>query len=211
MVLMFIVAVVAILAPNTTRPKVLEQFLKLGKGLGFSATSLERVDPKTGKFSTFDKSIEGSIDNRQLRIRTREVSDGESSHWEFYATWRCKNVHKLRMDVYPEGFFSKVRKKFGMQDIEIFNERFDDRFIIQCNHKHFPLQTFSGEFCAKILKQNSSLGNISITKDGVRYTEKICLESDKTNARLTTIIAIMRELAEMVDDWKPMYRISKSA
>lgn len=203
-----IIIIIAILIPNTKRPKVLEKFKKLGKELGFNANVLEQVDTSIKKFKAFDKAIEGFVDNRKLRIKAKEVSNGDSNYWTFMATWQCQNIHRLKVDLFQEGVFNKVRKKFGMQDIEIFNEDFDNRFIIQCNHRHFPLQMFSNQFCEKILKLSSKLGKIEVSQNSVRYTENICLDDDQKIKRLKNIVLEMRELATMVDSWTPTYKKS---
>ncbi|MCP4441927.1 MAG: hypothetical protein GY810_23715 [Aureispira sp.] len=190
---------------------MVDQLLKLGAGVGLSLESLERVDPKLGKSLTFDKSIKGFVDNRYLKIRARDIaigdlsdggaSGGDYAEWEFYATWRCDNPHKVRMEIYPQGLMNKIRKKFKKQKTETL----DNHLVSLSNQKDFPLELLVEEYYAELLGDNNLSGKISITKDGVRYTEKVCLDSDETNARLIQIITILRELAEMLDKWAPLH------
>ena len=45
------------------------------------------------------------------------------------------NKDEFYFCIYPEGFFSKIRKFFGMQDVEIGDELFDKQFIIKSNNE----------------------------------------------------------------------------
>lgn len=45
------------------------------------------------------------------------------------------NKDQFHFAIYPEGFFSKIRKFFGMQDIEIGEAAFDEKFIIKSNNE----------------------------------------------------------------------------
>lgn len=206
-----IIVVIALIVPNTTRPKVLESLKKLAKELGFSANALSQIDPSIKKFKAFNKAIGEVVDNRRLKIQAKEVSGGEHSYWVFNATWYCENVNKLKLELFQESFTNKVRKKFGMQDIEIFNEQFDDKFIIQCNHRYFPLQMFSNQFCNNLLKQNEQLGKIQIVQNTIRYTEHVCLDDKQKVKRLKSVVLAIRELAEMAENWSPTHKLNKSA
>ena len=69
----------------------------------------------------------------QILLDTYVVSTGTSS----YSVTRMRapfiNKDDLYFNIFREGFFSSIRKFFGMQDIEIGDPFFDKQFIIKGN------------------------------------------------------------------------------
>ncbi|MEZ4888447.1 MAG: hypothetical protein R3E32_27215 [Chitinophagales bacterium] len=69
----------------------------------------------------------------EITLDTHTVSTGKSSttYTRIRAPYVSKNGFEFR--IYREGFFSKIGKVFGMQDIEVGYENFDRDFVIQGN------------------------------------------------------------------------------
>ena len=71
----------------------------------------------------------------EITLDTYTVSTGKSS--VTYTRMRAPFVNKdgLYFKIYRAGFFSGIGKMFGMQDIEILDPTFNERFIIQGNNE----------------------------------------------------------------------------
>ncbi|MHC5036062.1 MAG: DUF3137 domain-containing protein [Planctomycetota bacterium] len=78
-----------------------------------------------------------------LTLDTYTVSTGQSS--VTYTRMRAPyvNADGFRFKVYREGFFSKVGKLFGMQDVVVGFPEFDRDFVIQGNDWHRLRQLFA--------------------------------------------------------------------
>ena len=70
-------------------------------------------------------------------LDTYTVSDGQNSTIYTRMTAPFINLKGYHFKVYKEGLFSRIRKAFGMQDIEIGYESFDDKFIVKGNNEAF--------------------------------------------------------------------------
>ncbi len=71
----------------------------------------------------------------ELLLDTFTRSHGKTS--SRYTRMRVPFLNKdeLKFHIYREGFFSGIGKFFGMQDLQIRDSRFNERFIIQGNNK----------------------------------------------------------------------------
>jgi len=70
-----------------------------------------------------------------ITLDTYTVSTGKSS--TTFTRLRAPYVNRdgFQFTIYREGFFSKIGKFFGMQDVEVGFSNFDRDFIIQGNHE----------------------------------------------------------------------------
>src|SRR5829696_2659467 len=75
--------------------------------------------------------VEATHGEWTLILETYTVSTGKSSHT--YTRMRAPYVNPsgFRFSVYRRGFFSDIAKWFGMQDIEVGHQPFDNDFIIK--------------------------------------------------------------------------------
>lgn len=70
----------------------------------------------------------------QLLLDTFTRSHGKSRSTYTRLRVPFKNKDGLKFKIYRVGFFSSVGKFFGMQDLEIRDQRFNDNYIIQGNN-----------------------------------------------------------------------------
>jgi len=70
---------------------------------------------------------------KSWKIYLDTVNKGSGKNQQVYTRLRAPfyNPSSLTFKIYEEGLFSLVRKKLGMQDIEMNERKFDDRFIIK--------------------------------------------------------------------------------
>lgn len=68
-----------------------------------------------------------------ILLDTYTVSTGQSSITYTRIRAPFQSLDGMTLKVYPEGFFSSIGKKFGMQDIQIEDIGFDGSYIIKGN------------------------------------------------------------------------------
>ena len=67
---------------------------------------------------------------------------------------RFKTNDEFRFTIYREGPFSKFLKLFGMQDIEIGDDAFDQQFIIKATDKEKAIDLFKNEALKELLSDS---------------------------------------------------------
>lgn len=122
-IIIFIIVIVVfttLFAVKQRQRKIVEVYTKLAEQYG------GRCEPG-GWFS--HPKVKFQHAGARVAIDIYSTGGENATHYtqvHFYG--RCPNV---RCEVYPEGGWSRVKKFFGMQDIEIGSPRFDERYIIQ--------------------------------------------------------------------------------
>ena len=121
---------------------------------------------------------------RRYRGRLHEATwfDRPSVTFDHQGTWVRVDIHStggknptlytqvhigwpepgFRMEVYPEGFFNRMGKFLGMQDIEIGSSQFDRDYIITGNDAGMLRETLSAEAQAAIYELRALTGNEQI-------------------------------------------------
>jgi len=87
--------------------------------------------------------VEAKHNNWMLYLDTYTVSTGKSS--VTYTRMRAPfiNSNSFFFKIYKSGLFSDIGKVFGMQDIEVGYEEFDNNYIIQGNQEDLVVKLFS--------------------------------------------------------------------
>jgi len=87
-----------------------------------------------------------------------------------YTRMRCAYVNKddFRFKIFKEGFFNDIAKYFGMQDIEIEDEIFDNVFILKSKNPEQIKALFKDE---SIKKDFLALSNLSLFQVSVKDDE----------------------------------------
>ena len=71
----------------------------------------------------------------EMTLDTHTVSSGKSSTTYTRLRAPFMNADGLQFTVYDESIFSPIGKLFGMQDIQLGDEAFDNRFVVQGNNE----------------------------------------------------------------------------
>ncbi len=89
----------------------------------------------------------------EILLDTYTVSTGKSS--TTFTRMRAPFINQdgLRFKIYREGFFSRIGKRFGMQDIEIGDDFFDSKFIIKGSNIEKIKQLLSDDDLKKMIEQ----------------------------------------------------------
>jgi hypothetical protein len=87
------------------------------------------------------------------------TSVGEEEDHTVFTRIRTPYVTKdrFRFRVYQEGFWSKIGKLLGMQDIEIGDESFDNTFIIKSNMEGMVKEFFGNQRIREIMMSRPSI------------------------------------------------------
>ncbi len=101
--------------------------------------------------------LETGFDNWRIILDTYTVSTGKSS--TTYTRMRMPFVNKgdLRLKIYNAGVFSNIGKFFGMQDIEIGDAAFDEKYIIKANDDERVRQLFSSDMLKYIIDNHPKI------------------------------------------------------
>lgn len=100
-----------------------------------------------------DKKIELDISGWVITVDSYTVA--EKAHTRLRAPYL--NTENFQFKMFRKGFFSSFMKLFGMQDIEIGNEKFDANFIIQANDKEKIKKLFSDYLLREMLSNQDSI------------------------------------------------------
>jgi len=71
-----------------------------------------------------------------ILLDTYTVSTGQHSITYTRIRAPFQSLDNMRFKLYHQGFFSEIAKKFGVQDIEIEDQDFDDAYMIKGNQPH---------------------------------------------------------------------------
>ncbi len=82
------------------------------------------------------------------------------------------NKNNLRFSIYKENFFSSISKFFGMQDIQIGDFNFDEKFIIKGNHENKIKYLLNNIELKKIFHKQTSSLHIEIKDDEGWFAQK---------------------------------------
>jgi len=123
-----------------------------GRFRNILATSPAFIDPINTAIRRFELHIPMYGEN--LIFTTSE------NHY-FKLEHRFKKPINFNIEIYPEDFFEKVSKAFGMQEIEVGNKAFDDRFIIKSSNPEITIQLLDKKVQEYMITSNFYTFNLS--------------------------------------------------
>ncbi len=109
-----------------------------------------------GGFWKGDKVV-ARANNWTITLDTYTVSTGKSR--TTYTRIRAPYVNKdgFRFTIYREGFFSKIGKIFGMQDILVGHPEFDNAYIIKGNDEYKVQMLFANPRIRQLIQRQPSI------------------------------------------------------
>ncbi|MDB4293307.1 hypothetical protein N9954_07865 [Maribacter sp.] len=110
-------------------------------------------------------------DNWEMLLDTFTRSHGKSS--STYTRLRVPFLNKdgLYFKIYREGFFSGVGKFFGMQDLQIKDQRFNEHFIIKGNSQE-KIEQLLNDYQIKMLFDMVPKVSVEIKQDSGLFKKK---------------------------------------
>ena len=117
----------------------------------------EEIDGEfTSSFMKGSKVV-AQFDSWTVGLDTYTISTGKSSTTYTRMWMPFINQGDFRFKLYNAGFFSKVGKFFGMQDVEIGEEAFDDKYIVKANNEDLIRQLLSSEMLRFIIDNHPKM------------------------------------------------------
>ncbi|MFZ7121330.1 MAG: DUF3137 domain-containing protein [Eubacteriaceae bacterium] len=119
--------------------------------------------------------VEARHNQWTIYLDTYTVSTGKSAIT--YTRMRAPFVDKdgFNFKIYKKGVFSDIGKMFGMQDIEVGFEEFDENYIIQGNNEYLVKKLFSSYRIRQLIQKQPKI-RLEIKKSegifGPAFTEE---------------------------------------
>ena len=108
-----------------------EAWQAAGNRLGLRYTPIQKR--LFGSKEETNRHLRGTVDGRKVRVYTYTEGSGDSQ-----TTYTAYQVGfpplGLGLKIAPQGFWGKVKKAFGSQDIEVGDEQFDEAFLVKGDH-----------------------------------------------------------------------------
>ncbi|MCP4441925.1 MAG: hypothetical protein GY810_23705 [Aureispira sp.] len=188
------------------RDNALDELRHIGKTFGWSDTYLQTLGKSSSSSKLFFQTIQKNVNEFSLKVQIEEhMVEQSKNRFVLDIKWSViKNLYGVELKLLPEKGVNRIKKKIGGQDIEIFEQDFDEQFIIQCNYKGFPMLGFSKRFKTELLKVQDVFGELKIGEYSVSYTEELVLAKYYDGSdHLINIIKAMEYLAHDIEKWRP--------
>jgi hypothetical protein len=158
--------------------------------------------PEIGLFRRPLPFMTGSYKNYRLSLHT-EIR-GSGKHRQAYTILNISvPAAYADLEVYREGFFSKIGKAFGMQDIQTGNADFDKRFMLRSKDENFALDLFDMNLCGKLIDAIPYLSSgIYIKNKNMSYAEAGSLSSNRLRDRFIQVIPLCMEIISRIEQVK---------
>ena len=116
-------------------------------------------------------------------------------------TFRLTTVQDLSFRLYKEGFFSKIGKMVGMQDIQLGHQNFDDQYMIKSDNERFVKQLLNARIRQLFLRKIPNMrGEFSINSNCLEYNEVIMINNESKRKDWQVKIELGYELAKTINE-----------
>ncbi len=142
--------------------------------------------------------VSAKIGEWTVVLDTHTVSTGKSTITYTRIRAPYVNHNGFKFTIYRKGLFSGLGKLFGMRDIEIGYDEFDDSFIIKSNDEHKVRSLFSNENLRQMIQHQPSF-YLTVKDDegffGVHFPEGV----DELYFAVTGVIKDIDRLKNLFD------------
>lgn len=142
--------------------------------------------------------VQAHVDNWIVVLDTYTVSTGKSSITYTRMRAPFKNLEKLYFKIYREGLFSNLGKLFGMQDISVGYEKFDENFIIKSNNEIKIKQLFSYEKVRELIEAQPDI-SLEIKDDEGYFGDYFPKDADELYFLAPGVIKDIEQLKELFE------------
>ncbi|NBB79262.1 MAG: hypothetical protein GVY36_07435 [Verrucomicrobia bacterium] len=152
-------------------------------------------------FITKPIRIDGVYRDAPVKVWHFSRGSGRSSTPYIGLKMQISNPRGLSFQFSKEGFFSKVGKTLGMQDIEVGDTRFDRTFIVKCSDPYFIRTALLPEIKEKFyhaFEELGARGTIKLESSEIYYEESGRIRSEKVRERFAALIGLCADLRDTV-------------
>lgn len=150
----------------------------------------EAIGPMTGRHGEFP-------------VRIHSFSRGSGKHRSIYTAIETHFQEPLGMglDVRPEGVLSQVGKMFGVKDMQVGDQRFDNLFLVRGDDGRTVLEFLTPEVRQEVLELRK-LGTSLVLNDHGVYQEYsgVLTDASKVKAVLAGQLVLARAMSRVHQD-----------
>jgi len=140
--------------------------------------------------------ITGTYRGQPMRIYTYTQGSGKNRHTYTVTAVMLRQPLALGLRVYREGFFSKIGKAIGTQDIQTGDAAFDDQVMIKGKDEEGVLQVLNPEVRQAVGELLAQESRVQLDDSGMKQTLSGFV-SDR--ARLTGLLNGMTSVCNHID------------
>jgi hypothetical protein len=142
--------------------------------------------------------VEARVDNWVVVLDTYTVSTGKSS--VTYTRMRAPfvNLDNFYFKIHRSGIFTEFGKMFGMEDINIGCEEFDEDFVIKSNSEEKVKKLFSNESIRALIQDQPHI-NLEIKDDEGFFKAHFPEGVDELYFQVTGVIKDINRLKELYE------------
>ncbi|MCP4441928.1 MAG: hypothetical protein GY810_23720 [Aureispira sp.] len=141
MIVIGFIALTGVLLAWTSDKTVENQMTMIGQDLGLATKDSELLLEQQKDDEIFNKTLEGKVGKRELKIRTKKIKiDTAEYYWEYSASWSCNNKHNIGLELYPRPFVQvfSVGNLHYLRDVLLEDAIFDNKFVLKRTNANFP-------------------------------------------------------------------------
>ena len=144
-------------------------------------------------------SINGSLNGMPFSCFMYARSAGKSQTYHCTFTMILERTNDKTFRLYKEGFFSKVGKAFGGQDVQVGHDDFDNAYLIKSNDEIFIKRLLNPRIRQLILRKLPKMrGEFSLNNNVLKYDAILMLNTEKNRSEIFETIKIAEELAKEI-------------
>ncbi|MEM6724336.1 MAG: hypothetical protein AAF598_09880 [Bacteroidota bacterium] len=183
---------------QVTLEKIQQQFSHLA-----DAYKLDYLETE-GTLKIFKKfpALQGELNGKTFYLFM--YTKGSGKHQKTYTSFRLQthNPKGYTLKLSKEGFFSKVGKRFGMQDIQVGDAEFDPLYIIQGSDVYFAQSVLTNNVKEQMALASSIFkGTMKVQGDVIEYTELTMMKNREKREMIEQLISIAQALSDSIDQF----------
>ncbi len=151
------------------------------------------------KVQSFANTSDPFLRKFELKIpfKESEILFITTEHKPLKISYIFKDNLNVEFLLYPEDFTDKISKFFGLKELEIGNNEFDNRFIIKCKEKELINQIFSKEIRKYFI--NSQISNFKLfTEKEISVLELNILINELNKEQMNQVLNVMKNIIEII-------------
>lgn len=178
------------------KEQIKEQFKILAERLNCRVNIPEKL------FLSVDKgfpSIEGLIDGKSFYAYMYTVGSGKNQRTYTAFKLKTTNRYSYTFKIYKEGFFSKLGKGLGLQDIQVDDPEFDKSFILKSNDDYFLRTILDEALRSHFIQVTDQLkGELQLKGDEILYSEMMFMVNKYKRDAFEQIIYLASAVSDAV-------------
>ena len=195
------IVVAALLLGRRQARRAGENLTALARALGLRCT---QKPPVLGVFAALP-TVEGERGGRVVRFFTFTTGSGKSRQtWQACGV-RCENPQGLTFQLGTQNALSRLGVLLGMQDVEVGDAAFDQRFVVKTNAPDFLRAALLPEVRAALLEcwgSRAAGAHVKLAGNEVVYAENGSFSDAAVVARMKAVIEPLLALAALPEVYR---------